>query len=310
MEMNLEKFDIKIYCKIGYPLLEKFYHEINPPKSTGRPRKSLEKIFYTIMFILKTGTQWDSIKETDEFVNGKTSNRVQNILNRHGILEKVYAAVSVIYEREIGFDINWQSVDCTKVQAPVRAVSIGKEDTGANPTDRGFKGTKISMLCDHWGMPMSYCITGANVHDSRMLRKTLENGRLFSLFDVNTRKQIMNLCLDKGYDGNASEECAYEFGYIDHIRTRGEEIAEKKEGYSPKRWVAERSFAWLKGFHYIRTRYTQKARNFNGLVGLAISTMHVRRLLRVMTSEELVAKMLSFDWDSYFNWVAERRSAA
>lgn len=306
----MSKFNINEYCDIAYPVFEKFYNQAFPPRATGRKRKNLYKVFFTIIFILRTGCQWRSVKESDELVNGSTANRIFNAANRAGVLEKVYAAISVTYESIIGYDTLWQSVDCTKIQAPVRGISSGNEDTGPNPTDRGFKGSKISVLCDKQGMPMGYCISGANRHDSKLLENTLACGSLFSLFDIDTRRRIMHLCLDKGYDGNQSEECAYLFGYIDHIRTRGEEIIEKTVGRKPKRWVVERLFAWLKGFRYIRTRYTVYSRNFKALVGLTLSTMHVRRLLEVLPGEELVAQMLDFDWADYFNWVEEKRAAA
>lgn len=46
----------------------------------------------------------------------------------------------------------------------------------------------------------------------------------------------------------------YVNGFEEHIRSRGEEI---REGWrNPARcWVVERTFAWLKGFRSLRTRY-------------------------------------------------------
>lgn len=306
----MASFDIDEFCTATFPVFQKFFNEAFPPRETGRKRKDLFKVFYTIVFVMRTGCQWRSVKESDRLVSGITANRIFNKANRHGVIDKVYAAMSVMYELNIGFETLWQSVDCTKVQAPVRGISSGHEDTGPNPTDRGFKGSKISLLCDKIGMPMGYCTAGANRHDSKLLENTLVCGSLFSLFDIDTRRKIMHLCLDKGYDGEQSEQCAYLFGYIDHIRTRGEEITEKSEGKKPKRWVAERTFGWLKGFRYIRTRYTVYARNFKALVGLALASMHTRRLLEVLSREELEAQMLDFDWDGYFNWVEEKRAAA
>ena len=61
-------------------------------------------------------------------------------------------------EREIGWE--WQSIDSKSCPAP-----LGGEQTGRNPTDRGKQGSKIHLLVDEKGAPLSLHITGANEHD-------------------------------------------------------------------------------------------------------------------------------------------------
>lgn len=41
--------------------------------------------------------------------------------------------------------------------------------TGPNPTDRGKFGSKIHVICDRNGLPISVGISGANLHDSQAL---------------------------------------------------------------------------------------------------------------------------------------------
>lgn len=41
--------------------------------------------------------------------------------------------------------------------------------TGPNPTDRGKKGSKIHLLVDRQGLPLSIGISAANLHDSQAL---------------------------------------------------------------------------------------------------------------------------------------------
>lgn len=64
-----------------------------------------------------------------------------------------------------------------------------------------------------------------------------------------------------------------------HIRLIGEE---KPLGplsiYPARRWVVERTFAWLKGFRAVRTRYTCKGANYLALLHLACSLVLARRL--------------------------------
>jgi hypothetical protein len=45
------------------------------------------------------------------------------------------------------------------------ASPLGSSDTGANPTDRAKKGSKIHILVDQRGAPLSVWIRRANQHD-------------------------------------------------------------------------------------------------------------------------------------------------
>ena len=45
---------------------------------------------------------------------------------------------------------------------------------GKNPTDRGKNGTKRSVLVDEQGGPLGLVIDGANRHDTKLLRATIE----------------------------------------------------------------------------------------------------------------------------------------
>ena len=51
----------------------------------------------------------------------------------------------------------------------------GGEGTGANPTDRGKKGTKRSLLTDGAGIPISLVVDGANRHDMKLVESTLHS---------------------------------------------------------------------------------------------------------------------------------------
>ena len=46
---------------------------------------------------------------------------------------------------------------------------------GPNPTDRGKGGTKRSILTEGKGIPVGLAVDGANRHDMKMSRGTLES---------------------------------------------------------------------------------------------------------------------------------------
>ncbi len=46
---------------------------------------------------------------------------------------------------------------------------LGSQATGPNPTDRGKKGTKSSLLTDGNGIPLAISVAGANANDCTIL---------------------------------------------------------------------------------------------------------------------------------------------
>ena len=110
---------------------------------------------------------------------------------------------------------------------------------GPNPTDRGKKGTKRSLLSDGAGVPIGLVLEGANRNDFQLLRQTLESTVLER--PEPTPETAQGMCLDKGYDYTEVREILQEFGFTAHIRSRGEEAhAIKKEaGFRARRWVVE-----------------------------------------------------------------------
>ena len=50
----------------------------------------------------------------------------------------------------------------------------GRGETGPNPTDRGKRGVKRSLLTDGRGVPVGVVIEAANRNDHLLMRATLE----------------------------------------------------------------------------------------------------------------------------------------
>ena len=166
----------------------------------------------------------------------------------------------------------WTASCCKRRRALKKTAAEG---LGRNPTDRGRSGGKIHLHVDGQGIPLGVTATGANVHDSRLIGPTLKNSReMGGWFLV---AEVRHLCLDKGYDYPRVREEVYVNGFEEHIRSRGEEVREGRRNPA-RRWVVERTFAWLKGFRSLRTRYCCYLVNFMGLLYLALACILWRKL--------------------------------
>jgi transposase len=149
---------------------------------------------------------------------------------------------------------------------------LGGQATGPNPTDRGKKGTKRSLLTDGNGIPLAICVAGANAPDCTILIDTLRAVVVeppAPSEDAPAEDHLQHLCLDKGYDYGFVEEIALDFGYTPHIRARGEEKKEKQEGKKPRRWVVERTHSWINRFRRLLVRWEKKQANYLAFLQLA-----------------------------------------
>jgi transposase len=143
---------------------------------------------------------------------------------------------------------------------------VGKK-TGPSPTDRGKGGVKRSLLTDGHGIPLAIVIDGANRHDMKLAKPTLEALEVErpSLLTV----WPQGLCLDKGYDYPQIQRLAVALGYRPHIRSRGEEAQQRQAGKKARRWVVERTHSWLNRFRGLLVRWSKKAKNHLAFLHLA-----------------------------------------
>ena len=125
-------------------------------------------------------------------------------------------------------------------------------------------------------MPIGLVAAEANRVDFKLARATIESIPVRR--PKPTRRKPQGLCLDKGYDYDEVRDLAVEFGYIAHIRTRGEEALMLKRSlrFKARRWVVERTHSWMNRFRRILTRWEKKVENYVGLLHLVCAWITFR----------------------------------
>ena len=151
---------------------------------------------------------------------------------------------------------------------------MGKK-TGKNPTDRGKLGVKRSVLTDRRGVPLGIAVAGANAHDVKLLRATLQSIPVPRPQSVARRRQ--HLCLDKGYCGRPTESLARRFRYIPHIPRKGEVQAKRRAGQRPRRWVVESSHSWTNRARRLLVRWEKKVGNYLAFVHLQFAYIALKQ---------------------------------
>lgn len=241
-----------------------------PPKPRGgRPRADTRAVLNGIWYVQWTGCQWKAVKKEWFGVCSSTLHDYFQDWQRRGIFLKIMVMMLRFYARRQGIRWLWQALDSKACPAP-----LGGQATGKSPVDRSKRGSKIHLLVDQRGAPLAVHISGANVHD-----KWLADELIISIVvprpDPNEVEQ--HICMDKGYDYDDVHEFVEQERYIAHIkhrRRRGEPVIEEcpipgETQFPARRWVVERTLAWLTKRRSLRVRWCKQADNWLGFIQLA-----------------------------------------
>ena len=125
-------------------------------------------------------------------------------------------------------------------------------------------------------MPIGLAIEGANRHDMKLVRATIES-IVVERPEV-TEEAPHGMCLDKGYDYDEVREILAEFGFTAHIKARGDEGKELKAeaGKRARRWAVERSHSWMNRFRRILVRWDKKPENYLAFLHFACALIAFR----------------------------------
>jgi putative transposase len=147
---------------------------------------------------------------------------------------------------------------------------------------------KRRLLVEAGGGPLGLEIAGATVHDTKLLCATVD--ALVVARPTPTPERPQHLCLDKAYDNPTGHAAVEAHGYLGHIRRIGEEKRDPASGqkrYPARRWVVERTRAWLSQCRALLVRYDKPATNFRALLQFACALLWFRRLQRLSVLREV-----------------------
>jgi putative transposase len=136
------------------------------------------------------------------------------------------------------------------------------------------------VIVEGGGWPLGVALAGANVHDTKMLERTID---AMIVERPNPKRHEQHLCLDKGYDNPTGHTTTAKKHYTSHIRRIGEEKfdARGKKKQPARRWVVERLLAWLSKCRAILVRFAKKSSNYLAVIQLACILLWFRRLHRL-----------------------------
>jgi putative transposase len=138
---------------------------------------------------------------------------------------------------------------------------------------------KRSLLVEKDGGPLAVVLAPANVPDAQLLAATIEAIVLERPEPEPGWEQ--HLCLDKGYDNEDGYGACVDHDYVPHIAPIRDERPERPQRHPARRWVVERTLAWLSKCRGILIRWEKKPENYLGLLKLACGLLWFRRYHRL-----------------------------
>ena len=229
----------------------------------------LREVFNGLRWIVRTGSPWRYMPH--DLPPWHTVYQQTQRWLRAGCFEAIVADLRVLIRLGEG-----------KAEQPTAAIFDsrtlqGTVESGQRSGYDGHKkrkGSKLHLAVDTLGEFLALVVTPANAQDRDQVEE------LAARVQDATGGTIELAYVDQGYTGDDAAQAADDWG----IRLEVIKLPEAKRGFVllPRRWVGERSFAWLTRFRRLAKDYERLPEIVAGLHLVAFATLMLARMVKLL----------------------------
>jgi putative transposase len=239
---------------------------IPPAKPGGRPRTlDMRAVINAILYIVVGGCQWRMLPRT--YPKWKSVYDYFSRWRDDGTWQRIHDMLRAELRRSVGRDkhatagcLDSQSVKTS--QGPgVRGYDSGKH----------IKGRKRHLVVDTLGLLMAVVVSAASVSDPAGAKLVLRR-----LGGKGTGKKLRRVWVDGIYRGKLLEWVAEHYKFLLQPVLRCDDV--KAFMILPKRWVVERTFAWLTQCRRLSKDYEVLPASSEAMIYIAMARLMLRRL--------------------------------
>ncbi|WAL69651.1 IS5 family transposase [Amycolatopsis cynarae] len=253
-----------------WALVEPLIPEFTPrPQGGGTAPLPPRQVFTAIVYVLTSGCAWRDLPPSFG-VPFQTAHRRFSQWTEAGLWRGLHHAVLDELGSQGSIDWSRAILDGASVRA-----KKGGSLTGPNPVDRGKPGSKIHVLPERGGLPISLAVSAANTHDSQALKPLVNAIPAIRSRRGPRRHKPGKLHADKAYDQPDLRRWVRSRGIGVRIARKGIESSDK---LGKHRWVIERTIAWLTGYRRLTIRYERKATHFLAFLTLGATLTCFKKL--------------------------------
>jgi putative transposase len=236
---------------------------------TGAPRKhAWREILNAMFYVVKNGCGWRALPH--DFPAWQTVYHYFRLFRLNGLWEQLNTAIREAVRQKEG-------------RAPQASAMIADSQSAKSAEGgegRGFdggkkvSGRKRNLLVDTLGLVVLAKVTAANVQDVHAGKQLLS--ALAQKPELLTR--LEKIFADGGYRGQLVDWAQQNLQVVLEIVLK----LEGQKGFQalPKRWVIERTFAWITRNRRLARDYERLARSSEAFIYLAMIRLGLRRLAR------------------------------